>query len=74
MFFVTEETFEKSNNFNARMFCIENGNIVEDAATGSANACLLAYLLKNESNTISVTTEQEFQMNRKSYYPFRWNV
>ena len=67
LFFVTEETFEKSNNFNARMYCIENENIVEDAATGSANGCLLAYLLKNESTKILATTEQGFQMNRKSY-------
>lgn len=67
LFFVTEETFEKSNNFNARMFCIENENLIEDAATGSANGCFLAYLLKNESAKISATTEQGFQMNRKSY-------
>lgn len=67
LFFVTEETFEKSNNFNARMYCIENENIIEDAATGSANGCLLAYLLKNESTKILATTEQGFQMNRKSY-------
>lgn len=67
LFFVTEETFEKSNNFNARMFCVENKNLIEDAATGSANGCFLAYLLKNESTKISATTEQGFQMNRKSY-------
>lgn len=67
LFFVTEETFEKSNSFNTRMFCIENGNLIEDAATGSANGCFLAYLLKNESIRISATIEQGFQMNRKSY-------
>jgi len=67
LFFVTEETFEKSNSFNTRMFCIENGNLVEDAATGSANGCFLAYLLKNKSSEISATVEQGFQIGRKSY-------
>lgn len=67
LFFVTEETFEKSNNFNARMFCIENENLIEDAATGSANGCFLAYLLKNKSSKISTVVEQGFQMERKSY-------
>lgn len=67
LFFVTEETFEKSNDFNTRMFCIENENLIEDAATGSANGCFLAYLLKNDSTKISATVEQGFQVNRKSY-------
>jgi len=67
LFFITEDTFEKSNSFNTRMFCIENENLIEDAATGSANGCFLAYLLKNESTRISATIEQGFQMNRKSY-------
>ena len=67
LFFVTKETFEKANSFNTRMFCIENGNLVEDAATGSANGCFLAYLLKNKSPQISATVEQGFQMGRKSY-------
>jgi len=67
LFFTTEETFEKHNDFNTRMFCIENEQLIEDAATGSANGCFLAYLLKNEPTEISVTTEQGFQMDRKSY-------
>jgi len=67
LFFVTEETFEKQNDFNARMFCIENEQLIEDAATGSANGCFLAFLLKNEPTEISATTEQGFQINRKSY-------
>mgnify|MGYP006073888135 CR=1 FL=1 len=67
LFFVTEETFEKPNSFNTRMFCIENGNLIEDAATGSANGCFLAYLLKNKSSEISAIVEQGFQMERKSY-------
>ncbi len=67
LFFVTEETFEKSNSFSSRMLCIENGNLIEDAATGSANGCFLAYLLKHKSSKISATVEQGFQMGRKSY-------
>jgi trans-2,3-dihydro-3-hydroxyanthranilate isomerase len=67
LFFVTEETFEKSNSFNTRMFCVQNENLIEDSATGSANGCFLAYLLKNKSSEISVIVEQGFQMKRKSY-------
>lgn len=67
LFFVTDETFDKSNSFNTRMFCIENDNLIEDAATGSANGCFLAYLLKNKSTEISAIVEQGFQMGRKSY-------
>nr|WP_321231111.1 PhzF family phenazine biosynthesis protein [uncultured Psychroserpens sp.] len=67
LFFITDETFDKSNSFNTRMFCIENGNLIEDAATGSANGCFLAYLLKNKSTKISAIVEQGFQMERKSY-------
>ncbi|MTE27756.1 PhzF family phenazine biosynthesis protein [Winogradskyella ouciana] len=66
LFFVTSETFDKTHNFNARMFCLEGGKLVEDAATGSANGCFLAYLLKYESPNISAIVEQGFQMNRKS--------
>ncbi len=67
LFFVTDQTFEKTNSFNTRMFCIENENLLEDAATGSANGCFLSYLLKNESLEISAIVEQGFQMERKSY-------
>ncbi len=67
LFFVTEETYEKQSNFNVRMFCVEQERLVEDAATGSANGCFLAYLLKNESANISAIVEQGFQINRKSY-------
>ncbi len=67
LFFVTEETFEKENHFNSRMFCVENGGLIEDAATGSANGCFLAYLLKHQSSRVSAVVEQGFQMGRKSY-------
>ena len=66
-FFVTQETIAKESDFYARMFCLEQGDIMEDAATGSANGCLLAYLLKHQSETIQATVEQGFKMGRKSH-------
>ncbi len=66
-FFVTEETFESQNDYNTRMFLIENNQLMEDAATGSANGCFLAYLLKHKAQKITATVEQGFQKNRKSY-------
>jgi len=66
-FFVTPETDADDSDFYARMFCLEQGEIMEDAATGSANGCFLAYLLKYENNTIEATVEQGFKMGRKSH-------
>lgn len=67
LFFVTSETAEQVNNYSGRMFCVEHENLVEDAATGSANGCFLAYLLTHDAQNISATVEQGFQMKRKSY-------
>ena len=66
-FFVTEETIAKESSFYTRMFCLEQGEIMEDAATGSANGCFLAYLLKHQSKTIQATVEQGFKMGRESH-------
>ncbi len=66
-FFFTKETYEKANHFNTRMMLLENGKRSEDAATGSANGCFLAYLLKYVHPEIKATVEQGFQINRKSY-------
>jgi trans-2,3-dihydro-3-hydroxyanthranilate isomerase len=66
-FFFTRETYEKGNDFNARMMLLENGKRSEDAATGSANGCFLAYLLTYQNAQIKATVEQGFQINRKSY-------
>ncbi len=66
-FFFTKETYEKGNHFNTRMMLLENGKRSEDAATGSANGCFLAYLLKYVNPEIKATVEQGFQINRKSY-------
>lgn len=73
-FFFSRETYEVSNSFNARMFCLENGKIIEDSATGSANGCFLAFLLKYERREISAVVEQGFQMNRKSYIKLEGDV
>ncbi|MDC8004826.1 PhzF family phenazine biosynthesis protein [Aureisphaera galaxeae] len=67
LLFFTDETFENGNDYNVRMFCIEDEILKEDSATGSANGCFLAYLLRNKSDVISAKIEQGFQMNRKSY-------
>lgn len=67
LFFFTTETYEASSDYNARMLLIENNKISEDAATGSANGCLLAYLLKYVNSHIKATVEQGFQIGRKSY-------
>ena len=66
LFFFTKDVYEKGNSFNTRMMAIENEKLVEDAATGSANGCLLAYLLKHVNKSINATIEQGFQMGRKS--------
>ena len=67
LFFFTKETHEEANDYNARMLLIENNSVSEDAATGSANGCLLAYLLKYDKPKIKAVVEQGFQLNRKSY-------
>lgn len=67
LFFYTDDAKESVNDFNTRMFILEDDKIVEDAATGSANGCFLAYLLKHKSDTIKANVEQGFQMNRPSY-------
>lgn len=66
LFFVTPETVDPEHHYHARMFVLEDGSIWEDAATGSANGCLLAYLLKHVEPEISVVVEQGYEMGRES--------
>ena len=66
LFFVTRETAEEQSNYHTRMLVLEDGKIWEDAATGSANGCFLAYLLKHVSPSQSAIVEQGFEMGRKS--------
>ncbi|GAB4045169.1 PhzF family phenazine biosynthesis protein [Spirosoma litoris] len=67
LFFFTKETYESGNTYNSRMLLLENNKLLEDAATGSANGCFLAYLLAHMSPQINVTVEQGFQIGRKSH-------
>lgn len=65
-FLVTKETVEAGNDYHTRMFALENGKLLEDAATGSANGCLLGYLLKHQKPEQSVIVEQGYEMGRQS--------
>ncbi|SDW89407.1 PhzF family phenazine biosynthesis protein [Flavobacterium degerlachei] len=51
---------------NTRMLCIENNQLIEDAATGSASTCLQAFLLKYHSTEIKMVNNQGEYINRKS--------
>ncbi|MBN1115913.1 MAG: PhzF family phenazine biosynthesis protein [Bacteroidales bacterium] len=64
----TNECYNSGDNIAARVFVQEMG-IPEDAATGSANGCLVAYLLKNNylnSNTFSISVAQGYEIGRPS--------
>jgi trans-2,3-dihydro-3-hydroxyanthranilate isomerase len=70
MFFIfCPEAYDSKNQLNARMILIENEVVREDAATGSANSCLLAYLLKNnyfDTKKINIKVEQGYEIYRPS--------
>lgn len=66
LFFVTKETESKAHQYHTRMFVLENDSLWEDAATGSANGCLLAYLLKNVNTEVATVVEQGYEMGRES--------
>lgn len=66
LFFVTRETVEKQNDYHTRMFVLEGNTVWEDAATGSANGCFLAYLLKYDNSSQAAIVEQGYEMGRKS--------
>jgi len=62
------ETNNPENTLNARVF-VDFLGIPEDPATGSANGCLAAYLLKYQylsKSYIDIRVEQGFEMNRPS--------
>jgi trans-2,3-dihydro-3-hydroxyanthranilate isomerase len=67
IFCFTPETYEKRSDFNSRMFCVEDEILKEDAATGSANGCFLAYYLKYISPKADISMEQGFEMGRPSH-------
>ncbi|MCU0469738.1 MAG: PhzF family phenazine biosynthesis protein [Arcicella sp.] len=69
-FFVfTNETYSAKNQLNGRMFLIEDGKLIEDSATGSANGCLLSYVLKTnflKADSVQISVEQGYEIPRPS--------
>ncbi|MCW3981197.1 MAG: PhzF family phenazine biosynthesis protein [Candidatus Bathyarchaeota archaeon] len=62
------ETYKKENDLNVRFFADYFG-IAEDPATGSANGCLTAYLVKHRyfgEGNIDVRVEQGYEVGRPS--------
>jgi trans-2,3-dihydro-3-hydroxyanthranilate isomerase len=64
-FFCLEET-----KLSSRMLCIENNQLIEDAATGSASTCLQAFLLKYNAREIQIINNQGDFINRPSQIYF----
>ena len=54
----------------SRMLCVENNQLVEDAATGSASTCLQAFLLKYHSDSIKTINYQGDYIQRPSQIYF----
>ena len=62
------ETYDSNLQLNVRMFADYFG-VPEDPATGSANGCLAAYLVKEryfDSDSIDIRTEQGLEIGRPS--------
>ncbi len=62
------ETYEEGNDLNVRFFADYFG-ISEDPATGSANGCLAAYLVKHHyfgKSAINIRVEQGYEVGRQS--------
>ncbi|MFT4983079.1 MAG: trans-2,3-dihydro-3-hydroxyanthranilate isomerase [Flavobacterium sp.] len=55
---------------SSRMLCIENNQLIEDAATGSASSCLQAFLLKYHTPVIEMINNQGEFINRPSQIYF----
>jgi trans-2,3-dihydro-3-hydroxyanthranilate isomerase len=68
VFVFCPETYQPDNQINARMFDDYHG-IAEDPATGSANGCLAAYLVKYRyfgDSKIDLRVEQGYEIGRPS--------
>ncbi len=64
----TKETLQKKNDLHVRFFAHYLG-VPEDPATGSANGCLAAYLMKYRyfgTEKINVRVEQGYELGRPS--------
>jgi len=67
-FLFSSQTYSRDNQINARMFA-EPFGVAEDPATGSANACLGAYLLHHRdlaSDRLDLRVEQGYEVGRPS--------
>jgi trans-2,3-dihydro-3-hydroxyanthranilate isomerase len=67
-FLFSSQTYSPANQINARMFA-EPFGVAEDPATGSACACLGAYLLRHQSlagNRLDLRVEQGHEVGRPS--------
>ena len=68
VFVFCAEAYMPGNHLNSRMFDDYHG-IAEDPATGSANGCLAAYLVKHRyfgSDQVDVRVEQGYEIGRPS--------
>jgi trans-2,3-dihydro-3-hydroxyanthranilate isomerase len=68
LFLMCPETYSPANQLNVRLFADLYG-VPEDPATGSANACLAAYLLKHKylpGEQIDIRVEQGHEIGRPS--------
>ena len=68
IFVLCPETYNPQNDLNVRFFADYFG-IAEDPATGSANSCLAAYLVKHRyfgKNKIDIRVEQGYEIGRPS--------
>ncbi|MHC4479193.1 MAG: PhzF family phenazine biosynthesis protein [Planctomycetota bacterium] len=68
IFVFCPETYDRGNHLNVRFFADYYG-IAEDPATGSANGCLAAYLVKYRyfgSSRVEVRVEQGHEIGRPS--------
>lgn len=74
VFIFCAETYDKKNRINARQFADYYG-VPEDPATGSANGCLAAYLVKHryfgEDTLDDVRVEQGYEIGRPSLLRLR---
>ncbi len=62
------ETYHRQNHLNVRVF-VDYYGIPEDPATGSANGCLAAYLVKHKyfaQDQINIRVEQGYEIKRPS--------
>ncbi|GGK79777.1 PhzF family phenazine biosynthesis protein [Rufibacter glacialis] len=69
LYFFCPQTYSADHQVNARMLALENGQVIEDAATGSANGCFLAYLLKHRyfgEGPLDLLVEQGYELKRDS--------